>query len=78
MTDREQWDLLCKEYVAADDRFKAAWRVVTSKYSAIGAGTSTENPTDDELHGAQQARAERDSIDARMRAFMKEKFGTDI
>lgn len=44
-----EWQKLCEQHEAAHSAYFLAFAVVNQKFSAIGSGVSSNNPTDDEL-----------------------------
>ncbi|GHD63884.1 hypothetical protein GCM10007350_22240 [Jeongeupia chitinilytica] len=67
----EEWQTLCEEHRAARKAQLAAFTSVNAKFLAIGAGTSTANPTQDESIALEAAWERLQDVRARMTAFVK-------
>lgn len=75
MDNGKEWANLCDEYEQVDKDVRDLRGAVNRKFSAIAAGISRENPTENELTQLEEARARRDAIDQRTRDFMRTNFG---
>ena len=66
-----QWQKLCEEAEAAQGAYFRAFAPVHQKFSAIGSGTSTVNPTDAELTEFERTRHAWQDVTRRMGEFVK-------
>lgn len=71
MSSNSEWEMLCEEYIKANDSERATWLIIQAKYHAIANGASTANPTDQELDAYLQARRVLASVREQMDVFMK-------
>jgi 5-enolpyruvylshikimate-3-phosphate synthase len=66
-----QWHKLCEEADAAQSAYFRAFAAINEKFSAIGRGTPTANPTDAELTEFEKTRHAWQDVIRRMGEFVK-------
>jgi len=66
-----EWQKLCEEHEAARDAYFRAFAAVNQKFSAIGKGTSSVNPTSDELTQFEKTRHAWQDVIRRVGEFAK-------
>lgn len=67
----QQWQALCDEHEAARTAYFAAFGVVNARLAAIGGGSASTNPTNDELNAFDATWKAWQDVKDRMNTFVK-------
>lgn len=68
-----EWQKLCDEQEVARDTYFQAFTTVNKKFSAIGQGTSSDNPSEDDLSKFEETWQTWEDVKKRMDQFVKDK-----
>ena len=67
-----EWQRLCEEHEAARDAYFQAFATVNQKFVAIGQGSSSDNPNEEELSEFERTWQAWEDVKRRMDQFVKD------
>lgn len=71
----EEWQNLCDEQAAARDAYFDASKVECSKFAGVAEGTSSTNPTEEEIEKSEIALKAWEDVKRRMHDFVRRNAG---